>query len=200
MAGISAVSRALVVCALLAGAGAAAAGPVELLFQTAHLASVAPGATLRYAHTRASDSKLAIGPDLSEVIAVEVGEGRATRFVLDADGAPRPYQVDKGVPGNPMLAVMLENVLRATAKATGGSPFYLRNRIRDAMGARLAEAEAGVFTVRPFASDAQAARMGPFAEMELRFEVRAEAPGMLVSLSAVAGEAYSEEIRLDQGS
>ncbi|SEA42689.1 hypothetical protein [Rubrimonas cliftonensis] len=184
------------------GGPSAAAEPVDLLFNTPHMAEVAPGRTLRYDHDRASDPALGIGPDLDAVIAVETGDGRATRFVMDADGAPRGFDVSEGVPGNPLLAVFLENTLRASAKATGGSPFYLRNRMREALADRLETVEQDhVFAMRPFAGDANATRLGDFEQLVMTFEVSVDAPGMLVALSAQAGPdeapVYREEIRLE---
>lgn len=191
-----------VAVAAVAACGAWAAEPVDLLFNTPHLRDAAPGSTLSYEHTRVSDPGLGIGPDFDRAIALEVGEGVATRFVMDAGAAPRAYPVEDGVPGNPLLMVMLENTLRAVAQATGGSPFYLRNRMREALddGWQVLEPDHR-FALRPFALDKNRARLGPFADLELRFDVAQDAPGMLVAMSAEAGPPdrpiYREEIRLD---
>ena len=58
------------------------------------------------------------------------------------------------------------------ATLTGGSPDYIRNRIKDAVfrGGSIAR-EGGVTTVvaRPFESDPNRARMGGFETLQLRF-------------------------------
>lgn len=188
------------VCLALAMGAAQAAEPVDLLFNTPHLKGVAPGSVLRYEHVRQSDPSLGIGPDVDEAIAVEMGKDAAERFTLDADGHPRIFDVADGVPGNPLLMVFLESTLRSVAKATGGSPFYLRNRMREALRDGLAQ-DGEALTMRPFAHDANRARLGAFADMSMRFELSDKTPGMLVSMAAEAGPdadpVYSEEIRYE---
>ncbi|PKP65748.1 MAG: hypothetical protein CVT86_03145 [Alphaproteobacteria bacterium HGW-Alphaproteobacteria-8] len=180
---------------------ALAAAPLDLLFETKHMAGVSAGETLRYHHVRTADPALGLGPDFAQVIALEMGQGQAARFTLDAEGAGRVYPVAEGVPGNPLLMVFLENTLRTVAKATGGSAFYLRNRIRFALRDALTEEADGALTIRPFLNDANRAKMGPFGDLEMRIEVSEAQPGMLVAMRARAGDAakpaYLEEIRLE---
>ncbi|MEM9763019.1 MAG: hypothetical protein AAF968_10980, partial [Pseudomonadota bacterium] len=116
-------------------------------------------------------------------------------------------------PGNPILMVFLETTVSAISRATGGSPFYLRNRIREGLRDGLtsrpmilqigaARLPARVLEVEPFRDDRNAERLGPFAGLTLRFVISEQAPGMLLSLraSTVAGEegrvSYEEEIAL----
>jgi hypothetical protein len=187
--------------AVILGGPAAAAGPLDLLFNTPHMRDVPAGSTLVYDHVRASNPALGLGEDFDSSIRIVMGEGAAAQFTMDADGpAPRTFDVNAGVPGNPLLMVFLENAVRSVAKATGGSEFYLRNRMKEALRDGLRE-EDGAFVMRPFAQDAQRARMGALADMALRFEVSETSPGMLVALRAEAGPqdnpVYREEIRYD---
>jgi hypothetical protein len=188
------------ICLALAMGAAQAAEPVDLLFNTPHLKGVQPGSVLRYDHVRRSDPTLDLGPDIDEAIAVEMGQGAAKRFMLDADGQPRVFEVNDGVPGNPLLMVFLESTLRSVAKATGGSPFYLRNRMREALRDGLTQ-DGDALTMRPFAQDANRVRLGAFADMSVRFELSDKTPGMVVSMAAEAGPeaepVYSEEIRYE---
>jgi hypothetical protein len=92
--------------------------------------------------------------------------------------------------------------VRTTAQATGGSPFYLRNRIREALGERLTAVEPdAVFSMKPFEGDENAPKLGAFEGLEMVFELSPDAPGMVVAMRAVAGPedapVYREEIRLD---
>lgn len=188
--------------AVALAATAPAAEPMDLLFNTPHLRDVAPQSRLRYEHVRASDPALGLGEDFTHAIVLSIGEGaQPESFTIDAEGpAPRTYDVNPGVPGNPLLMVFLENAVRSVATATGGSEFYLRNRMREGLRDGLRE-EDGALTMRPFAQDANRARMGALADMAIRFEVRPEAPGMLVAMTAEAGPEgapiYREEIRYD---
>lgn len=185
---------------LTLGAGAAAAGgPVDLLFSTPHMRDVPAGGALRYDHVRVSDPSFGIGPDFDQAISLAMGATGPASFTLDAEGAPRTYDVNPGVPGNPLLMVFLETTLRNVAKATGGSEFYLRNRLKDGLRDGLTAGPDGALAMRPFEGDAHGAQLGPFVDMRVTFEVSEAAPGMLVALRAEAGPAeapiYREEIR-----
>lgn len=74
--------------------------------------------------------------------------------------------------GDPVLTFFLEQTTRDMAKLTGGSPFYIRNRIKDAVfrGGRFARtAETATATFRPFEDDPNAARMQGFQTLTLTF-------------------------------
>jgi len=191
------MAAALALCAF----PALAAAPLDLLFETPHMRAVQAGETLRYAHVRAADPALGVGPDFRQVIALEMGPTQAARFTLDAEGAARVYPVADGVPGNPLLMVLLENTLRTMANVTGGSAFYLRNRIRFALRDGIVAGDDGALTIHPFENDPNRAKMAAFGDLEMRFEVSEDRPGMIVALRARAGDAarpaYLEEIRLE---
>jgi hypothetical protein len=74
--------------------------------------------------------------------------------------------------GDPSLTYFLEQTARDMASLTGGSPFYIRNRIKESLG------QGGVLTrhgkmltaeFRPFAEDPNADRMNGFATLTLTF-------------------------------
>ncbi len=92
--------------------------------------------------------------------------------------------------GDPVLTFFLEQTARDMARLTGGSPFYIRNRIKDALfgGGRITrEGEQSVASFQPFDGDPNAARMGGFDSLTLTFvlgdprqpirELRAETQG-----------------------
>ena len=57
---------------------------------------------------------------------------------------------------NPLLLYFLETTVRVMAEATGGSPYYIRNRIREALVASDLGAADGAereVTLTPFAAD-----------------------------------------------
>jgi len=193
------------------GDGKAATAPgINRLFDTRQLDDLAEGTALVYVHTRevGRESRvpaiengalhLAIGASQSEVSLVE--SGRERRF----DPFPRAA-------GNPVFVVFLESLLRAVATQTGGSPFYLRNRIKEALwrGAAPIPVEttlgaAGITAERlsyqPFASDPHRAELGDLAGLTIAFVLADAAPGRFVSLSAAtpdgAAMPFREEIRL----
>jgi hypothetical protein len=196
--------------AILALSAAGAAGaPLDRLFSTPHLATLTAEQPIAYRHVRTGAPEGA-GENLDEVITLERGtDGAHVVVTMDAEGQPRPSTF-RGMTGNPILMVFLESVVRTVSDATGGSPFYLRNRIKEAMRDRMGEetvtaelggapVEAHEVRLRPFEGDAHARELGVFADLELAFVLAEAAPGSFLSLAATAGEApaYSEEIRLD---
>ncbi len=74
--------------------------------------------------------------------------------------------------GDPVLTFFLEEITRDMSRLTGGSPFYIRNRLKDALfrgGSldRAADHQTAVF--RPFEGDPNAAKMGGFQNLSLTF-------------------------------
>jgi hypothetical protein len=217
------IAALLILAATVAATHAVAAKPLDLLFSTPHMERVGPEARLGYRHSREAAPGTRIGPDFSNRIALETGAAgedgaMAVEIVMDADGAARRLETFRGVPGNPMLMVFLETAVEAVARATGGSPFYLRNRIKEAMRDDLsarpmvlrvgaARLPARALEIRPFEGDANAEALGAFEGLAMRFVVAEGAPGMIVAMTAITeatvGEGenarplYVEEIRLD---
>ncbi|MCA1403942.1 hypothetical protein I6F26_25600 [Ensifer sp. IC3342] len=97
--------------------------------------------------------------------------------------------------GNPLIMYFLESVLVDVAGQSGGSPFYMRNRIKEAL---LRDAQvvpvslryenrdiaAREVTIRPFTKDKARERMGRFAELALAITVSEDVPGWYYSLVA----------------
>ena len=191
---------ALFLAALLSAPAALAGGALALLFETPHLATLETGDAVRYAHERRSAPALGLGGDVTDTVVLRRTGDTASEVTLDAEGRPRTIPFE-GLPGNPVLMVFLERVTRAAGDATGGSPFYLRNRMKDAMRGDLTldgSAEGGVVSFQPFATDPNRARLGPFADLEIRITVDESAPGMLRLLRAETPDAaFVEEFRID---
>ncbi|MBP1883794.1 hypothetical protein [Sinorhizobium mexicanum] len=102
--------------------------------------------------------------------------------------------------GNPIIMYFLESVLTDVAGQSGGSPFYMRNRIKEAL---LRDAQtvpvsrryqnrdiaAREVTIRPFTKDKARERMGRFAELALVVTVSEDVPGWYYSLVATVPSA-----------
>lgn len=106
--------------------------------------------------------------------------------------------------GNPMIMVFYESVIRDMAETAGGSPFYIRNRVKEALvkPAQIETGEAVVdgetvavqtVTLRPFQGDPNHARMRGFGDLELRVTMSDEVPGWYLSLVAEAPGAEGAE-------
>jgi hypothetical protein len=192
-----------------AGAPAETEGVHEGLFATGVLEELEDGESLVFRHERSVEPDNTALPDFEGTAAVSVVEGEAggreARVKLVSDGRDRPVPPLPADAGHPLLLIFLETAVRTTAEATGGSPFYIRNRIREKLwtdeGGKPVEiryqgeaVEAEELVYRPFASDPNRARMGGFADLELRFLVSDALPGRigLLELQSPEGDGAPE--------
>ncbi|MEI4485048.1 hypothetical protein V8J36_02515 [Frigidibacter sp. MR17.14] len=100
---------------------------------------------------------------------------------------------------NPIVLYFLEGVVREMAQETGGSPFYIRNRMREALS-RTAIAGA-VTEVQPFDKDPNRGQMGDWGGLTLEFTADRAVPGGVQALQAQldAPEGYREAMVLVKG-
>ncbi|MEP1611342.1 MAG: hypothetical protein ABJL72_05405 [Roseobacter sp.] len=109
--------------------------------------------------------------------------------------------------GNPMIMYFYETVVRDMAEAAGGSPYYIRNRVKEALvdASDVEQGEAFLdgksvptHTIRmyPFKADPNAHRMQGFGDLELRVTMSDAVPGWYMSLVAEAaeGKVYRSEV------
>ena len=202
--------RALAIAGLVALGTAAAAGEAQdRLFAVGVLGSVETGQELVYGFERLGD----FPPD--KISAVTQGKARLD-MRLDADGKREaiialndgkrdetfdPFPADAG---NPMFMVFMEQNVRAMATLTGGSPFYIRDRLKDALfRGGVVEQQDGhpVASFQPFATDPNRDRMYGFGDLTLRFVL--DGPDrpirrMLAETGPLAGDrpAYRNEMVL----
>lgn len=98
--------------------------------------------------------------------------------------------------GNPIIMYFVETVVRDMAESAGGSPFYIRNRVKDALVAPAEirgnpvpfegrEVEATAVTLRPFADDPNAEKMKGFGALEITVTMSEDVPGWYQKLEAV---------------
>ncbi|QRZ12776.1 hypothetical protein JWJ88_09175 [Paracoccus methylovorus] len=74
--------------------------------------------------------------------------------------------------GDPALTFFLETTALNMAALTGGSPFYIRNRLKEALfrgGEVQREGEESIAVFAPFKDDENSKRMAGFDTLELRF-------------------------------
>jgi hypothetical protein len=201
----------VIVALLLSLAVPVLADPVvDSLFAEAVLEDHPAGQEIHYSHQRSGPEAPGFRPVTDgSLILVKPPEG-ALRLTLTiiSDGRSQSVPDFPVEGGNPVVMVFLESVSRSMADLTGGSPFYIRNRIKDALreggeteslalprddGVITAQA----LTLHPFKDDPNRARMGEFAGITLRFVVSDEVPGQILDLSANTQE-YHETIALTE--
>ena len=191
---------ALFLAALLVAAPVVAQEDVRQgVFALGMLDEVATGDTLVYAHQRSGSATSAEGlPAIAEgsiEITLEAADDGTRKALVSLDEGERKRELSPfpGAAGNPVLMILLETNTQNMATATGGSPFYIRNRIREALvatgeGAPVTladgEAEGRHFNVRPFADDANRDRMGLYAGLEIDVILSDAVPGGVASIEA----------------
>lgn len=180
----------------------------ERLFFEGALAQVAPGAAIIYEHQR-DGSKT--DPESQQItdgeISVTLRDGadgtREAMVAMSSEGKQRELHPFPVSTGNPMLLIFLESSLRAMAGITGGSPFYIRNRVKESLrsGGEITPVDttfngetitAEQIVFHPFREDKNRERMGDFAELELRFVLSEEAPGGFILFSATTPKSGDE--------
>jgi hypothetical protein len=195
--------------------GPARADPVtEALFAEGIFDDLQAGHQIAYSHTRRGDTAPDFLPVTDGHIAIAAGQAadgtRSLSLTIKADGRLREIEDFSASGGNPVLMVFLESAVRSMATISGGSPFYIRNRIKDALrqGGDVTDAAqdfgggtvaARTVTLYPFANDPNSDRMGAFAGLSLRFVISDAVPGRLLLLSADTPEpasGYHETITL----
>ncbi len=169
----------------------------DLLFRNGTLDAIDPTMSLVYRR----DVTNMIRPDAAKRdtggIALSVMPSDATMVQLRfrTDGKHRALGQFPVSVGNPMIMYFYETVVRDMAESAGGSPFYIRNRVKEALTQPTAfeEGEAVVdgknvptVTVRmkPFEDDPNRDRMQGFGDLEMRVTMSEEVPGWYLSLVA----------------
>ncbi|HHI69742.1 MAG TPA: hypothetical protein ENJ91_01970 [Rhodobacteraceae bacterium] len=181
----------------------------DIVFSTGVLDSIPQGKHVTYRHQRLgpSDNNFHSVKDGLITLGVFPDESGGEEAILEMrDGGKlqnrTPFPADAG---NPLVMAFLESSLRSMAQITGGSPFYLRNRIKEALRSggsiepvtvtvdgETLTAEKVVFI--PFRNDKNAAKMGDFAGLELSFVVSDAVPGGFVQMSAQTPEAKGKRL------
>ncbi|PZQ49005.1 MAG: hypothetical protein DI556_12720 [Rhodovulum sulfidophilum] len=204
------------VLALGAGGAAAAGEAQDRLFALHALGGVETGQTLVYDFSRRGDfpagtlTPVADGEARLRLAPGEGDKGRAAIAELrDGQTVIARFDPFPGDAGNPMFMVFMEEAVAGMSKITGGSSFYIRNRMREALGAQDAveavevaydgrEVAARRLTFQPFLRDKNAAKMGaPFVDLAISFVMSDEVPGEFLSMEAVTGPGEGGEPLMD---
>lgn len=150
-------------------------------------------------------------------IALRIGQApdmEMAELEFRQDGRHRAMGSFPASVGNPMIMVFYESVVRDMAETAGGSQFYIRNRIKEALiapaevepgSARVDGAQVETRTIRmhPFEEDPNADRMMGFGDLVLHVTMSESVPGWYVSLVAEApapdgsGPVYRSSIQFD---
>ncbi len=199
-------------------AGVVSAAPLDgektygLLFRNGTLDQIDRDAQLLYRRDVSSSLKPEAAERDTGDIALSFREGESTMALLEfrQDGRHRPLGQFPASVGNPIIMFFYESVVRDMAEAAGGSPFYIRNRVKDALvsPADIAEGEAVVdgrtvstrtISLHPFRNDPNKDRMQGFGDLEFRVTMSEAVPGWYVNLVAESsgGSVYRSELQFE---
>lgn len=201
--------RALVAAAAFAAPACLSAAPAtEMIFDESVAADLPVGTVLRYDYEKIvpeqpeaeadPGAEVVTGFDEGTIVwtLIEGPEGgRGVEILLGRDGREVELPVMPTSGGNPLVVVFLEQVARSVSGLTGGSPFYIRNRMKEALLIDRPETDAEVpveetgaevpsLTLTPLAGDPNAEEMRGFDALEVTFTYRDEVPGGIYALEA----------------
>ncbi len=180
----------------------------NLLFRNGTLDTVDREAALVYRKTLAN--RLLPDADAKNTgdIAVMFDEGDMARLEFRQDEKHRALGRFPATVGNPMIMFFYESVIRDMASTAGGSPFYIRNRVKESL-IQPSDVEAGQAVVNgetiqtktirmePFAGDPNRDRMRGFGDLVLTVTMSDDVPGWYLSLVAEA-DAYRSETTFER--
>lgn len=187
-----------------AGEAADSTAAYDLLFRNGTLDAIDRGSSLVY--EREVDNERLAEAAMRDTGRIEIDFEEAGNrpeiavVVFHQDGKFKTLGEFPASVGNPLIMLFYEFTVRDMAETVGGSPFYIRNRVKDALTqevpvetgtAALGEGEIEVrkVTLAPFEGDPNAGQMGGFEELTLTVTMSEEVPGWYLSLVAeVPGE------------
>lgn len=163
-----------------------------LLFETDHLARIAPPAVLVYTFSKISNVEPGFTDKVQLDLAGAKGKTSATLHFLSGEHRHDIPALDD-VHGNPVLLGFLERDIAEMKRLTGGSTAYFRKRIRMAL-AQEAQVSAQPITyqgkairaqavqIQPYLNDPMHARFEPYIHKTYTFIVSEQVPGGVYQL------------------
>lgn len=187
--------------AIMLGTAAQADGAAtyDLLFRDGTLDSVSKDVMLHYERDVTNALVTEAGPrDTGDVtLSFEGGEPLQVSLLFERDGKHRNLGTFPASVGNPIIMYFVETVVRDMAESAGGSPFYIRNRVKEALitptdviegeaqfGDRIVSTQTVV--LHPFAEDPNRDKMKGFGDLALSVTMSDAVPGWYLTLSAAA--------------
>ncbi|MEO0831078.1 MAG: hypothetical protein AAFY03_11560 [Pseudomonadota bacterium] len=176
----------------------------DLLFRNGTLDSVDRQMALVYSREVTNTLKPEAANRDTGDIALSVDAGDA-KLSFRQDGKHRPLGKFPASVGNPMIMYFYETVVRDMAETAGGSPFYIRNRVKEALtkpwdvekSEALVDGETIpvlVVKMRPFEEDPNRDRMRGFGDLEMSILMSEEVPGWYLNLTAETVPSSGSEI------
>lgn len=202
--------------ALLVAGAPAHAGPAtaDLVFNASHFAKIADGRTVTYNFVRTANGGAndKLEPSFEDKVSILVGpQGNANSVRVDLFSGKRAQQFENlSKTGNPVIVAVLEQDVKEMNKALGGSPFYFRNRLRQALTEDTSSQPTRIefggkthdgwkVTLKPFANDPQNAyRLKEYAQRSYELTFSDDVPGGLYALKTVTPKADGGNLLVEE--
>ena len=189
----------------------------DLLFRSGTLTNFAIGQTIVYSQTKTSLLPNAERLRRSGQLKLRIAQGKIAELKYFEKEKYRKIGTFPISVGNPLILYFLESTIRQTARATGGSPFYIRNRLKEALtaGGKITPVSLSYdgkdyggmqVLLKPFQGDNNQERLGAYANLSVIITMSKDVPGWYHRLVAMTpaspkGERYYhdhiEAIKLD---
>ncbi len=184
----------------------------DLIFKTGTLDDVSRTSALTYQRTVDIRGNEDLGKANSGTISLTFAPDDMAELEFRTGSGHRKIGDFPATVGNPMIMYFVETVVRDMANTAGGSPFYIRNRVKAALVEEAPiedetmtidgrEVKAQSITLHPFSDDPNRARMKGFEDLSLTITMSEDVPGWYYALTAKAGTAnapvYSNAIVLE---
>lgn len=199
-AATASVTMAMILSTAAIAASEDAKKATTLLFETPHIASVAPGTKFVYKNERVPSNEQLLGKGFVDDITVAIesdgapGKKNVVVNLYSGERAREPQHITD-MDGNPMLVVFLDNALGRFQQLAGGNRNYLKNKISRSIGddATLtavkisyngADVDGYRVFVKPFANDPSRAKMRGFEDAELSLIISDKIPGFFAKMIA----------------
>ncbi|WP_208999192.1 hypothetical protein [Roseibium sediminis] len=196
-----------VLCVFLASPGQADQ-PYDLIFKTGTLDGISRNSVLAYQRTTVAPQNQELADTSTGTINLSFAENDMAHLEFLQKEKHRKIGEFPANVGNPMIMYFVETVVRDMAGTAGGSPFYIRNRVKASLieDAPVEDVEveyqgkqvqAKSVTLSPFRDDPNRAKMRGFENLALTITMSDQIPGWYHSLKAGTGnDVYSNEIVL----
>jgi hypothetical protein len=180
---------------LMAAPPAIAEPAYDLIFKQGTLSDVGASSVLAY------DRKVAIAADPDRArrntgaVDLTFATEDLAQLTFRQDGKHQALGRFPASVGNPIVMYFVETVLRDVAHEAGGSPFYIRSRIKEALvqsadiepvSLRFGDRDVvgQKITLHPFQDDENRDRMKGYGDLSLTFTVSEDYPGWYGALAA----------------
>ncbi|MFJ5487792.1 hypothetical protein ACIKTA_09300 [Hansschlegelia beijingensis] len=187
----------LALSVVMAAPAYAAPTAVDLVFYAPFLKKVENGSELSYRYVRKADGK-DLAPSFEDEVKLTVGpKGAEDSIKIDLFTGARGRALENlARSGNPLVIAVLEENVREMQKISGGSPYYLRNRIMEALKANPPieqtkiqydgrTIDAWTVKLEPFAKDQHRMQLKGFADRTYELTFADDVPGGLYALKSV---------------